>query len=46
MQIPSVNGLQQVAEAVPPPDRPNDQVALLDGDVDGRTGGYFRLNGE
>jgi hypothetical protein len=46
MQIPCVNGLQQVAEPVPLPDGPNYQLPLLDGNVDGRTSGYFRLDGE
>jgi hypothetical protein len=46
MQIPRVNGLQQVTETVPLPYGPNDQLALLDGDVDCRPCGYLRLNGE
>jgi hypothetical protein len=46
MEIPCVNGLQQVPEAVPLAHRPNDQLALFDGDVDGRTYGHLRLDGE
>jgi hypothetical protein len=46
MQIPSVNGLQQVTETVPLPYGPDDQLALLDGNIDRRACGYLRLNGE
>jgi hypothetical protein len=46
MQIPSVNGLQQVPETVPLSYGPNYQPALLDGNVDCRACGYLRLNGE
>jgi hypothetical protein len=46
MQIPSVNGLQQLTETVPLPYGPDYQLALLDGNVDCRTSGHLRLNGE
>lgn len=46
MQIPSVNGLQQVAEAVPLLHGPNYQPAFFDGDIDGRACGHLRLDGE
>jgi hypothetical protein len=46
MQIPGVNGLQQVTETVPLPYGPNYQLALLDGNVDCRACGYLRLGGE
>jgi len=46
MQVPSIYGLQQIPQAVPLLHGPNYQLALLHGDVDGRTRGYLRLNRE
>jgi hypothetical protein len=46
MQIPSFDGLQQVAETIPLPHGPNYQLPLLDGNIDRRACGYLRLNGE
>jgi hypothetical protein len=46
MEIPRVHGLQQFAKPEPPLHGSDDQLALLDGDVDGGTGGHSRLEGE
>jgi hypothetical protein len=46
MQIPGVNGLQQVTETVPLPYRPNYQLAPLDGNVDCRPRSHLCLNGK
>jgi hypothetical protein len=46
MHIPTVNRFQQVTEAVPLAHGPNDQLALLDGNVDSRACRHFRLDCE
>jgi hypothetical protein len=46
MEITGINGLQQLAKPIPLSDRPNDQLALLDDHVDGRTCGYLGLDSE
>jgi len=46
MNIPSINGLQQIAEPISPLHGSDDELTLLDGNVDGRTCGDLRLDGE
>jgi hypothetical protein len=46
MQVPGINGFQQIPKAVPLLHGANDQLTLFNGDVDRRAGGHLRLNGE
>jgi hypothetical protein len=46
MQVPRVNGLQQVTKTIPLPYGANYQLALLNRDIDCCAYGYLRLNRE